>query len=273
MGASLYTILALKLSLVPGLTLVASFVGIRWGPAASGWLISLPLTSGPVLFFLAIEQGDTFASTASEGVILGLASIIAFALAYTWLALRHQTKPWFYPMLFGWGAFFLTTFLLDGISTSEVIAFVGVVAFLLLAIRALPKLSAVPISQPVDTKEIVARAVAATALVLFITEASATLGPYLSGLLTPFPIYVSVLAASTHRIQGPASAVQLVRGTILGLFTPAVFCLIIGTTIVGLGVGVSFALAVVASLPIHGIILRFLKQGARPNGYVTLQAT
>jgi hypothetical protein len=101
--------------------------------------------------------------------------------------------------------------------------------------------------------------VAATALVLFITEASTVLGPYLSGLLTPFPVYVSVLAASTYRIHGAPSAVQLVRGTTLGLLTPAVFCLIIGTTIVGLGAGASFGLAIVVSLPIHGFVLRFLK--------------
>jgi hypothetical protein len=255
---SFYTILALKLTLVPALITVASFVGIRWGPAASGWLISLPLTSGPVLFFLAIEQGDTFASTASEGVILGLASITAFALAYVWLALRDQAKPWFYPTLLGWGAFFLATFFLDGVSVPDVVAFAGVVVFLVLAIRVLPKPTVVPSGQAVDAKEIIVRAVAATALVLFITEASAILGPYLSGLLTPFPVYVSVLAASTYRIHGATSAVQLVRGTTLGLFTPAVFCLVIGTTIVGLGIGASFGLAIVVSLPIHGLILRFL---------------
>ncbi len=259
MDSSFYTILALKLSLVPALTLAASFVGIRWGPATSGWLIGFPLTSGPVLFFLAIEQGNAFASTASEGVLLGLVSIVAFALAYVWLALRHQAKPWFYPMLLGWGGFFLVTFLLDGVSVPYVVAFIGVVVVLVLAIRVLPRPAAVPTNQAVDTKEIIARAVAATVLVLFITGASAILGPYLSGLLTPFPIYVSVLAASTYRVHGPTSAVQLVRGTTLGLFTPAVFCSIIGTTIVGLGVGVSFGLAIVASLPIHGLILRFLK--------------
>lgn len=260
MDVSSYTILALKLTLVPVLILAATFIGIRWGPAASGWLISLPLTSGPVLFFLAVEHGDAFASTAAEGVILGLASITTFALAYVWLALRYQGARWFYPLLFGWGAFFLVTLLLDGISVPDPVAFVGVVFFWVVTIRVLPNPSAVsPSTRRVDGWEIAIRMVAATALVLFITEASTALGPYLSGLLTPFPVYVSVLAASTRRIHGPTAAVQLVRGTTLGLFTPAVFCLIIGTTIAGLGTGISFGLAIIASMPIHGLIYRFLE--------------
>ena len=259
MDVSFYTILALKLTLVPALIIAASFVGTRWGPAASGWLISLPLTSGPVLFFLAIEQGTEFASTAAEGVSLGLASIAAFALAYVWLAGRRQRVSWFYPLLLGWGVYFLATILLDDISIPDVAATAGVIIFWAVTIKVLPTPPVVaPSRQRVGGREIMSRVVAATALVLFITGASTVLGPYLSGLLTPFPVYVSVLASSTYRAHGPTPAVQLVRGTAIGLFTPAVFSLIIGTTIVGLGTGVSFGLAVITSLPIHGLIYKFL---------------
>lgn len=260
MDASSETLLLLKLSLVPALILAASYVGIRWGPAVSGWVISLPLTSGPVLFFLAVEQGDAFAAQASDGVILGLASITAFAIAYVWLAGRRPGGAWSYPMLFGWGAFFLATFLLDGVALPAAVSFVGVILFWVFAIRILPKPDmALPPKQSANRWEVVIRVVAATALVLFITEASTALGPYLSGLLTPFPVYVSVLSASVYRLQGAASAVQLVRGTTLGLFTPAVFSLIVATTIMGLGVGVSFGFAILASLPSHWFILRFLR--------------
>ncbi len=260
MDSSFYTILGLKLSLIPALILAASYAGVRWGPAVSGWLVSLPLTSGPVLFFLAIEQGEAFASQASNGVLLGLASIAAFSFVYTWLATRRPRATWFYPLLAGWGAFFLATFLLEEISVTVEVSFIGVIAFLALVAKVLPRPGVVP---PSNTSwkswEVVIRVVAATALVLFITEASTLLGPYLSGLLTPFPIYVSVLSGSLYRVQGSAAAIQLIRGTTLGLFTPAIFALIIGVTIVGFGIGVAFGIAIVASLPIHTAILRFLR--------------
>jgi O-antigen/teichoic acid export membrane protein len=50
----------LKLVLTPLLIAAASLARRRWGHAVSGWLLGLPLTSGPVAFFLAIERGASF---------------------------------------------------------------------------------------------------------------------------------------------------------------------------------------------------------------------
>ena len=76
-----------------------------------------------------------------------------------------------------------------------------------------------------------------------ITESATLLGPLISGLLTPFPVYISVLAASEHRNRGAISAAQLVRGATIGFFTPAFFFLVVGLSISGLGLGFSFGLA------------------------------
>jgi len=252
----------LKLFLVPTLILIASLVGNRWGPAVSGWLVSLPFTSAPVIFFLAIEQGDAFASSASVGVILGLASIVLFAFAYCWLALRQKGTAWPYPLLLGSVAFLLLTFVFVGIPLPPMAPFVGVVMFLLLAYRWLPRARGTTGSNPPAARwEIAFRMVAATALVLLITQASTMLGPRLSGLLTPFPVYVSVLASSTYRLQGAASAAQLVRGATMGLFTPAVFFLIVSTTIVRLGVGLAFGTAIAVTPLVHSLTYRLLKLG------------
>ena len=252
----------LKLFLVPVLILIASLVGNRWGPSVSGWLVSLPFTSAPVIFFLAIEQGDAFASSASVGVILGLSSITLFAFAYCWLALRQKGTAWPYPLLLGSVAFFLLTFVFVGTPVPSIVACAGVVLFLLLAYRFLPRArSETNSSLPVARWEIAFRMVAATALVLLITQSSTILGPQLSGLLTPFPVYVSVLASSTYRLQGAASAAQLVRGATLGLFTPAVFFLIVSTTIVWLGVGPAFGMAITVTPLVHALTYRLLKPG------------
>ena len=253
-------ILLLKLFLVPALILMASLVGNRWGPAVSGWLVSLPFTSAPVVFFLAVEQGGTFASRASVGVILGLASITLFAFGYCWLALGRKDVAWPYPLVLGSSAFFLLTFAFVGIPVPSVAAFAGAVLFLVLAYRFLPRspASTAP-SLPVAWWEIVFRMVAGTALVLLITQASTTLGPQLSGLLTPFPVYVSVLASSTYRLQGSVPAAQLVRGATLGLFTPALFFLIVSTTILPFGVGPSFGLAIAVTPLVHALAFRLLR--------------
>jgi hypothetical protein len=258
-------LLVLKLVLVPLLILAASAAGYRWGPAVGGWFVSLPLTSAPVVFFLDLEQGSAFASSASGGVILGLASISAFALAYCWVLVRNEKTAWYYPVLLGTAAFFATTPILDQVSVPLAVSFVGVVVVLLLVIKILPRPAGPSLREPDPENrrppagEIAVRVVAATTLVVLITEAAAFLGPQLSGLLTPFPVYVSVLGASVYRLQGAAASVKLVRGALVGLFTPAVFFLLVGTTIVPLGVGESFGLAIVAALLVHGVILRFVR--------------
>src|SRR6476646_3982309 len=74
--------LLLKLSVTPLLIGVASLAGRRWGETLSGWFIGLPLTSGPVCWFLALEQGTGFAAAAARGCLAGAAAEAGFCLAY-----------------------------------------------------------------------------------------------------------------------------------------------------------------------------------------------
>ena len=69
-----------KLVLTPLLVASASAAGRRWGPALSGWLVALPLTSGPIAFFIAIESGSDVAREAAQGSLLGAVAQVAFAL-------------------------------------------------------------------------------------------------------------------------------------------------------------------------------------------------
>src|SRR5438046_9804312 len=85
-------ILVFKLVTAPLLIGAASLAGRRWGETISGWLIGLPLTSGPVCLFLAVEQGSGFAAAAARGCLAGAAAEAGFCLAYG-VAGRHA--GWF----------------------------------------------------------------------------------------------------------------------------------------------------------------------------------
>ena len=78
-------VLALKLILTPLLIGGASLAARRWGPAIGGWLVSLPLTSGPVTF------GST---TIPEELPIGFdfwPSIVErFAFTVEWPGHRYQ---------------------------------------------------------------------------------------------------------------------------------------------------------------------------------------
>src|SRR6266498_1499505 len=64
-------ILVLKLVLAPVIIGSASLAGRKWGHDVSGWIVGMPLTSGPVIFFVALSHDVTFASNAALGVISG----------------------------------------------------------------------------------------------------------------------------------------------------------------------------------------------------------
>src|SRR5512139_3868733 len=97
-------ILVLKLVLAPIIIGSASLAGRKWGPAVSGWIVGMPLTSGPVIFFLALSHDATFAYNASLGTLSGGFSLVAFCLVYAWLALRFHWVIAMLGSLFAYGA-------------------------------------------------------------------------------------------------------------------------------------------------------------------------
>jgi hypothetical protein len=79
------------------------------------------------------------------------------------------------------------------------------------------------------------RGVAAAAMVVTLTAVSSSLGSELSGLIAPFPVITSVLAAFTHAQRGHADTAVLLRGMLGGFFVYALlvfgFALALGAPI------------------------------------------
>ena len=81
--------------------------------------------------------------------------------------------------------------------------------------------------------DIPARIVVATLLVLGISAAAPIVGGERAGLIATFPVYASVLATFSHRLVGPAGAVEVLRGLLIGLPGFASFCLVAGAALDG----------------------------------------
>ena len=249
--------LIFKLLLTPTLIALVSLASRRWGPTVSGWLVGLPLTSAPVILFLTLDYGTAFAAHAAQGTLLGLISVGAFCLTYSWLSMRLN---WPGSILVGWIVFFIVTAMLEQFSVSLLLAFVSVVGTLALVLILLPRQqSMVAIVQP-PRWEILLRMVVATAFLLVLTSIASLLGPQLSGLLTPFPMYASILAVFTHHFQDAGAARRLLRGVVVGSFTFAIFFLLVATLIERWGIVTAFSIATLVSLLVHGGSLFVLRR-------------
>ncbi len=243
-------ILALKLVLTPLLIASVSLAGRRWGPTVSGLMMGLPLTSGPISFILARQYGTAFAAQAAVGTILGQASVCIFALVYSRMA---QRAKWPASAAVAIGTFWIATLAWNRLAPPLLPAFAILLGTIATVLLLMPRRAATVEAANLTTWDLPARMVVATLFVLTLTTAAGALGPQLSGLLSPFPVFGVVLAAFTQRSQGPGAAANLLRGVVLGSWAFGSFFLVVGGLLPVIGVGWTYALATVTALAADGL--------------------
>jgi hypothetical protein len=251
--------LLFKLVLVPGLIALVTLAGRRFGPRIGGWLNALPLVAGPVLFFLAVEQGEAFVARAAGATLAGLAAVAAYAVIYSWMAVARR---WWWCVLVGWAAFVVLTVALQAVPWTPVsglalaLGAFGVARFLL------PPLPDAPLPAPAPAWDLPLRMAAAVVLVLLVTGLATRLGPRLSGALTPFPIATTILLAFTHAQQGAPAAVGFLRAFLPAMWSFALFCFVLAVSVAGLGRDLAFVAALVVQLAVQGAVWLGLEAAA-----------
>ena len=257
------TITIFKILLTPALIWAVSLAERRWGATVSGLLIGLPLTSGPVALFIALQYGTGFARQTASGILLGAISVALFCLTYGWLAAQRQ--PWPLAMLGGWLATVLATLALDHVHVSGLAA-LGLATAALLALNWLmPHAREGQASGSPPWWDIPARMIVATSFLLALTAAAASVGAYLSGLLATLPIYASILVGFNHHLLGPAQAIRFARGLALGLFGFIAFFAVIEALLTAAPLWVTFgaaSLAAISTQAVLGWLSRTRKQPA-----------
>jgi hypothetical protein len=251
--------LTLKLILTPTLIGAASLAGRRWGQGVGGWLIALPLTSGPIVFFLALNQGTAFAHNAALGCLAGAIAQILFCLVYGRLALRSR---WPLALLGSSLIFTLATFVLQYLILTLIPLFLLVIMTIILGLYLLPDHSKNPpvIADELPGWDIPARMIVVTAVVLLLTGIAPRVGPRLTGLLALFPLYGATMACFAHRLQGSAAAVGMLRGLLFGLFAFAGFFLVLAALMERTNIALSFTAAIFTALIIQAVSLWIIRR-------------
>ena len=217
--------------------------------------MALPLTSGPIILFVALDQSPALAANVAHGALAGVIAGTAFCLAYARTCARAGTVA---SLAAG-----VTGFVITGLLVPDL---VPVLTFLiaLLAIgavlRLLPAVPTDPDRAPVvpPAWDVPARIIVATTLVLLLTAIAPTIGGRASGVIATFPVYASVLTTFAQRTRGPAEAVLVLRGLLFGLPGFATFCLVVGALLLTMSVALAFLIALGAALAVQGTTLLVL---------------
>jgi hypothetical protein len=257
-------LLALKLVLTPFLIGGASLAARRWGPATAGWLVGLPLTSGPVILFVALEQGTAFAMNVGLAVLSGGLALCAFALVYA-RAATVRLAP-FRALFVASLAYVGVAAVLDVLeprSLPLLLASVG--GALALTLRLLPPSAVAHVATRPPRWDLPARMIVGTALIVALTTTAPVLGPTSSGLVATYPVYLTTLTVFAHHQGGPVSVVVMQRGLVLGLFGWLAFFTALLSVLPTGGVGAAFPVAIAAALAVQAVSLRLLRAAPEPG--------
>jgi hypothetical protein len=230
----------------------ASLVARRFGARIGGLVGGLPVVAGPILLAITLLHGRAFGASSAKGTMLGLIGLAAFVVVYAYACLR--VSPWL-SVLAGWGGFLLVDVVLSLGTIPTAVGFAGACASFALASFALPHVEpADPVDADPPAWDLPVRALAALVLVVAVTTASGALGPQWSGLLAPFPIITSVLAAFTQVQYGTPDTLALLRGFLSGFYAFALFAFVLAVALPSMSTAAAFGLAILAAVCLQIVV-------------------
>lgn len=208
------SLLLLKLFLAPILVGLVSYIQGRWGDGIGGRLIGLPLTTGPFIFIIYIQDGAPFAARAAHGVLVGQVALIVFSWVYAVSALKMS---WGRALATGTIACLVTGALLTSFEIPLYVLLPMLLSDWLLATKFWPAYVVEPKITQIPRWELPARLLVTVVLIVTLTGTASILGPRVAGALSTYPVIISVLGAFSQRRHGPHSTVATLHGLMQSL--------------------------------------------------------
>ena len=208
------SLLLLKLFLAPFFVALLSYIQRRWGDGIGGRLIGLPLTTGPFIFIIYIQEGSSFAARAAHGVLVGQVALIAFCWVYAVAALKMSWAP---ALAAGTAACLATGAVLTSFEIHLYVLLPLLIGTWLLATKFWPAYITEPRRSETPRWELPIRLLVTVLLILTLTGTASILGPRVAGALSTYPVIISVLGAFSQRRHGPNSTVATLHGLMQSL--------------------------------------------------------
>jgi hypothetical protein len=243
-------LLLLRVLLAPLLILAGSLAQRRWGQAVGGRLISLPLTSLPLLLLLSLSDGPGFAASAARAALAAGVAQSAWCLAYAVAAHRHRPAT---AVLVATAIFALVCVVLDRFPVAPVVGASLAAASILAALRWWPATGPDGGPPRPSRSDLPVRMAVAAAFTLGLTESAASLGARPAGLVGALPLLTVVLAFATHRRDGAGATNRFLHGVMAGSFSVVAALLVLALALGRLPLALTMVLAIAAAVVAQGI--------------------
>jgi hypothetical protein len=244
-------LLVFKLVVTPLLLVAASVAVRRWGEAIGGLFVALPLTSGPISVFLALEHGSAFAAQATAGSLDATIAQAAFCVVYCRLA----TRGWLIALAAASATFSAIAAVLQWSALSQTDLFVIVLAATALALYLIPNEAAKAGRFDPPWWDLPSRMALIAGLVVGVTLIAPYVGAKASGVIASFPFMAIILAVFAHRMIGHAAAQQVLRGMATGLTGFAAFFYVLSLTLTRMNPIAAYGAAILCVVAIQAVSL------------------
>ncbi len=250
--------LATKMVVSAAFVVMASIVAEKAGPLIGAMVSTLPIGSGPAYIFLSLDHDVYFLEASTVASLAVHAASGVFGMVYVMLAQRRSLVVSMAGALAAWAVCaYAIRELTWTITTAALLNAVTYAICIPLARRYLYVMMP-PIRR--HWFDIPLRALLVAVLVGAVVEASATLGPKLTGILAVFPIVMTSLLLIMHpRIGGPASA-AIIANTMWGLVGFATSVLALNLVIVPFGAPLGLTVALIVAMVANYTIFWFRRR-------------
>ncbi|ALS31985.1 hypothetical protein PTRA_a0653 [Pseudoalteromonas translucida KMM 520] len=214
-----------KLMVAPLLLLFISYAQKKFGSFISGIIPGLPITSGPISYFIAIEQGKLFAANSAVGALYGMSGIGLFCFVYMAVSYKCGLVKSLLTALSVWCLFSILTLFLP---VNIFVACLFSISTLLALTFATTKLKVAIDAKPLNSKwELPIKIVLVTSFIMLVTFISEHIGSAWSGLLSTFPVILAVMGSIAYISDKKDSALKILNGGIIGSLGGCIFFAVI----------------------------------------------
>jgi hypothetical protein len=252
--------LLIKIACAIVIVVSASRAAERLGPFLGSMIATLPVSTGPVYVFLAIDHGPQFISESSRTGVVAVVATVAFVAVHSIVAQRHAT---FLSWLSATASWFFVAWLLQLREWSLVEACAVFAVCFGVAIRALRRFVVEVKAPPMPRVrfDLALRAGLVACVVIATTAASNAVGPAAAGTLATYPVVFTSLALILQPRCGGQFTAALLVNSLKGLigFGAALAVLSVASARWGSTAGLLLGLAVAVAWNCGLFLLRHRK--------------
>ena len=206
---STQTLLLLKVTLGPVMVALLHYLGKLKGHGMGGRLIGLPITTGPFILIVSLQEGVQFGKHAAHGVLLGQIALAIYCWVYTFASPRTN---WYQAISIATATVLTVGYTTTHVPFTTTEALATLIVIWLTAMKFWPKFPTDPVFVQSPAWELPVRIAVTLTIFIGLAALAPHLGPNVSGALSTYPVIASVVSTFNHRRYGPASTMATLRG-------------------------------------------------------------